>query len=212
MVDDVQRITQIYGINGVYQMSSDGGLLSPGISGSPVWTTDASGQPDVTGIASCENAYGLYAADFSQVTADQLNAWIAQDDTPQFTLIRAQVFSDTSGDTASVSRLYHSALGRLPDESGLQYWVNDLQQGYPLQDLAASFIGSPEFTARFGTDLTNAQYVERIYENVLGREPEAAGAAFWTSGLDSGAANRSLTLAEISESPENKALTAQMFA
>jgi hypothetical protein len=94
---------------------------------------------------------------------------VAQDDTPQFALIRAQTFSDTSGKTASVTRLYHSALDRLPDEGGLQYWVNDLWQGIPLQDVAASFVGSPEFTARFAASLTNAQYVDRIDETCWAR-------------------------------------------
>ena len=208
MVDDVQAIIAH---DNIYYVDPQGDLLSPGISGSPVWTFDPNGQPDVTGIMSSADACRNYAAQFSQVTSDKINAWIRQDDTPQFMLIRGQVFSDTSNDTASIARLYHSALGRLPDEDGLQYWVNDLRQGYPLQDVAASFIGSPEFTARFGDSLTNAQYVDRIYENVLGREPEASGAAFWTGNLDNGSANRSLTLTEISESPENKAITAQLF-
>ena len=78
------------------------------------------------------------------------------------------------------------SMRRLPDLGGLNYWVDDLRQGIPLQAVAASFVGSPEFTARFGDSLSNAQYVDRIYENVLGREPEASGAAFWTGNLDNG--------------------------
>ena len=131
---------------------------------------------------------------------------------PDLEFIKDQYTADTSGRTASVVRLYHAALGRLPDLGGMQFWVNDLNEGYPLTVLANGFQNAVEFIARFGgTNISNADFISHIYEGVLGREPEQGGYQFWSQNLDSGASNRSQTLALISEGPENQAITAQMF-
>ena len=114
-----------------------------------------------------------------------------------------------AGDTAAqVARLYQAGLGRAPDQGGLNYWIAALQNGAPLADLATGFLSSPEFAGRFGTGLGNSAFVSAIYDNVLGRPPEAAGLAFWTAGLDRGGVTRGETLAGISESGENRSRTA----
>ena len=80
MVSDTQTISAIPEIDNVYRVSSEGGLLSPGISGAPLWMTDASGQPVVMGIMSAEDSAGDYAVQFNPAVADQINAWVAADD------------------------------------------------------------------------------------------------------------------------------------
>lgn len=247
MISDVQTVTSFPDIN-TYHMTSEGGLLSPGISGGPIWTYGPSGQAYVYGVMSSSNADGNYASRFTPEEVAQINAWIAADDVvpppvvadnpptptptppvanpvptpitpvntapdPDLAFIEAQYASDATGHTASVVRLYHSALGRVPDIGGMQFWVHDLDQGYPLTVLTDGFQNAPEFIARFGgTDVSNGDFVRHIYEGVLGREPEASGYQFWTDGLNSGVSNCSQTLADISESSENKAITNAIFA
>ncbi|MFC0406608.1 SdrD B-like domain-containing protein [Roseomonas elaeocarpi] len=104
---------------------------------------------------------------------------------------------------AQVTRLYDASLGRDPDQGGLNYWIGQLDSGRPLQDLADTFLTSPEFQARYGNP-SNQDFVQLLYENVLGREPDAGGAAYFNAALAAGA-SRSSVLLTFSESAENKA-------
>lgn len=126
--------------------------------------------------------------------------------------IDGRMVFDASDPAAAVTRLYQAGLGRPPDQGGLNFWIASLQSGTPLADLASSFEASAEFTTRFGTGLSNTDFVTRIYQNVLGRDPDAAGLEFWRGNLDSNAATRGQTLAGISESNENKVVTAPLVA
>ncbi len=108
---------------------------------------------------------------------------------------------DVNGPGAQVTRLYQAALGRAPDQAGLGYWVRSVQAGAPLDALSSSFLGSAEFTARFGT-LDNAGFVTRLYQNVLGRAPDPSGYTYWVNQLSAGE-TRANELTNFSESPEN---------
>lgn len=117
---------------------------------------------------------------------------------------------DPNSAAAQVARLYQAALGRAPDPTGLSYWPEQLQAGVPLDTLAAGFLGSPEFQARFGAP-DNPGFVTQLYQNILGRAPDASGYASWINALDGGA-TRADVLVGFSESTENKAGTAPLLA
>ena len=59
------------------------------------------------------------------------------------------------------------------------------------EQVIAAFIGSPEFQSRFGGNLTNREFVRRLYLNIPFREPDPPGRDCWTGQLDSGATTRS---------------------
>ncbi|MBC7802121.1 MAG: DUF4214 domain-containing protein [Gemmatimonadaceae bacterium] len=118
-----------------------------------------------------------------------------------------EVFDNTDT-AATITRMYQSGLGRVPDQSGVNFWIGRLTAGAPLAALAEGFLTSPEFAGRFGTTLSNGDFVTRIYQNVLGRDPEPDGFNFWKGNLDNNRATRAETLAGISESAENRAATA----
>jgi hypothetical protein len=101
-----------------------------------------------------------------------------------------------------VARLYQAALVRTPDISGLRFWVNRSRNGTQLRSIASSFAGSREFQRRYGS-LTNRQYVQQIYQNVLGRPGDPSGIAFWTKRLDTRKETRGGVLAGFSESAEH---------
>jgi len=71
--------------------------------------------------------------------------------------------------------------------------------------VANDFAASPEFIADYGS-LTAAGFVDQLYENVLGRAADAAGAAYWENVLASGASEGAVML-DFAESPENEADT-----
>ncbi len=117
---------------------------------------------------------------------------------------------DADDVAARVARLYEAALDRLPDQGGLNFWIDAVQGGQPLSALASGFLASPEFQARFGGATgDNGAFVDQLYQNVLGRAGEAGGRKFWVDSLNNGA-SRADVLVGFSESAENKAGTAAL--
>ncbi len=106
---------------------------------------------------------------------------------------------------APMVRLYQAHLQRMPDYSGLVFWVGQLGGGRPLAEISEHFSRSPEFQAKYGS-LTDQEYVELVYDNVLDRAPDAGGRAFWVDWLGAGG-SRGAMMAQFSESPENVAAT-----
>lgn len=90
--------------------------------------------------------------------------------------------------------LYIAYFGRAPDALGLYYWGAqrwyDLNSsffqidGSSLNEISAFFEKSAEAQALFPFDGDNFAFLTSVYQNVLGRDPDAAGIAFWQPLLD----------------------------
>ncbi|MDH3678715.1 MAG: DUF4214 domain-containing protein [Acidimicrobiia bacterium] len=104
-----------------------------------------------------------------------------------------------------ISRLYQAYFLRQPDAAGLSYWVGALQSGIGLAEISDVFAASTEFVTRYGT-LSDAEFVDQIYANVLGRPADAEGRGYWIGQLATGVSRGQVMLA-FSESPEFIALT-----
>jgi hypothetical protein len=100
-------------------------------------------------------------------------------------------------------RLYRAAFDRDPDFGGLGYWITRLEQGASLLGVADGFAHSQEFADLYGSAPTNADIVTRLYHNILHREPDAGGYAYWLGILDNKQAPLHYVLAFFSESEEN---------
>ena len=100
-------------------------------------------------------------------------------------------------------RLYQAAFDRKPDVSGLDYWVNKMFGGTTLEGVASGFMNSAEFAQLYGSSPSAADFVERLYRNVLDRAQDTDGYGYWTSALSSGA-TREQVLIGFSESLENQ--------
>lgn len=129
-------------------------------------------------------------------------------------------FSDTSlafdtgaGEHAgSAYRLYKAAFDRAPDEGGVGYWINRLDNGADLtRDVAQSFINSQEFQQTYGPNISNNAFITLLYNNVLDRDPDQGGLAFWNQQMNGGM-SRANVLANFSESAENISNTADLIA
>ncbi|SMD08914.1 protein of unknown function [Fulvimarina manganoxydans] len=99
-------------------------------------------------------------------------------------------------------RLYQAAFGREPDQTGLEFWIAQRDGGTSTEVLAAAFLRSDEAQALYG-GLSNTGFVDALYTNVLGRDGEAAGTAFWVNALNSGVYDRAFVLDNFSASSEN---------
>jgi hypothetical protein len=108
---------------------------------------------------------------------------------------------DLDGSAGEAYRLYGAAFDRAPDLGGLGFWINALDHGVSLQDVAAAFVSSDEFTTAYGA-INDDQFVTQLYANLLHRAPDAVGLAFWEGVLQRGIA-RGDVLVGFSESAEN---------
>lgn len=115
---------------------------------------------------------------------------------------------DILGNAGQAYRLYQAAFDRTPDDGGLVFWVGSLDSGSAdLNNAAANFVNSAEFTATYGTSasVSNADFVGLLYQNVLDRNAEGEGFNFWNGELNSGRMTREQVLINFSESNENQA-------
>lgn len=105
--------------------------------------------------------------------------------------------------TQAIGRLYQAFYRRLPDTEGFTYWLDARRSGsWGVYRIAEQFARAPEFTRLYG-NLGNAAYVDLVYENVLGRAPDADGKAYWVGQLEAGV-TRGRVMAGFSESGEYK--------
>lgn len=105
-----------------------------------------------------------------------------------------------------VFRLYRATLGRDPDAAGLRSWSGQLfEEEATLSKIVGGFTGSAEFRQTYGA-LSDGQFVELLYNNVLERSSDAAGLASWVDRLVSGSSRSDVVLG-FSESAELKNAT-----
>ena len=145
----------------------------------------------------------------------------------------SEVTLDVEGNPAIAFRLYRAAFAREPDLAGLGYWVDVLiqnqnnpsiapDQNILLLDIASAFVGSAEFKALYGDDVSSGDYVLNLYKNTLGRDPlelnpatgtayDQAGYEYWKSVLDAGATTRQHMFVFFSESKENRDAVADLI-
>jgi hypothetical protein len=85
-----------------------------------------------------------------------------------------------------ITAAYQRYLGRNPEAAGLAYWIDQYDHhGLTDEHLEAGFIGSAEYIANHGG--TGDTWVVGMYRDLLGRDPDAAGLAYWQSKLHQGA-------------------------
>jgi Domain of unknown function (DUF4214) len=182
--------------------------------------------------------YTISVADGSSITvASKIDA----NDVDLFTNVERIRFADgvlifDAGPHALPAyRLYQAAFARVPDEAGLlvqsrlafdplvqekaaagaslteKIFSISQAQYYAAIDVAARFIASAEFASRYGTNVSDGEFVDLLYHNVLGRSPDDAGRAHQIAALEKGL-SRATLLTNFAESPENVALTASNTA
>ncbi len=120
-------------------------------------------------------------------------------ESPEFIANTATVRS-TSSSEGRISRLYFASFFREPDSAGLEFWMNTERRGSSLETIAVEMTKSPEFVATYG-NMTDARFVELVYNNVLTRSPDEGGRSYWLAQLARGV-DRGVMIAGFSASKE----------
>ncbi|MFK7836747.1 MAG: DUF4214 domain-containing protein [Sulfitobacter sp.] len=98
---------------------------------------------------------------------------------------------------AQIIELYIAYLGRAPDAIGLLFWATAFEEGATLEELAVLFADEAEPQAALPDSLSNEAFVEKVYDQVLGRAPDADGAQFWLDQLDKQSVDRDAFILEL---------------
>lgn len=108
--------------------------------------------------------------------------------------------SPTDPVAASVWRLYRAYYLRDADQGGFDFWYQEVLGARSLASVSDAFSQAPEFDDLYG-ELSDDEFVEQIYQNVLQRSPDAAGLAFWRAQMAAGS-SRGQVMLSFSDSPE----------
>jgi hypothetical protein len=87
--------------------------------------------------------------------------------------------------SSQVQQLYVAYLGRAADKAGLDYWMKELNAvpaTLTLENLRANFVNEQPEYANAYAGLSRSDTVIKIYNNLFGRTPDAAGLTYWTTG------------------------------
>ncbi|HWJ97634.1 MAG TPA: DUF4214 domain-containing protein [Acidimicrobiales bacterium] len=173
-------------------------------------TTTTTAAPCVADKAPFPTVQALVTQQFQDFTAKaptsaQNTQWVSgitSCTTTADALIVSLLPTDQTQDDARLVRLYLAYFKRPPDPDGFAYWQRQLDAGRGLINAAKKFAESPEFKRTYGP-LSNADFIELVYQNVLGRGSDPTGKAFWLTRLNNKTKNRGDVMINFSESSEN---------
>ena len=100
------------------------------------------------------------------------------------------VSSLTDADMLAFCELYVAYFNRAPDSAGLLFWGSRLADGMSMEEIAREFYDQPETQALYGSVGGTENFVTSVYSNILGRNPDASGFAYWTGQLENGEVDR----------------------
>jgi Domain of unknown function (DUF4214)/Subtilase family len=141
----------------------------------------------------------------------ELSFWVSQlnGGLPRASLIAAVMdSSEFQFKGKFIAQTYLGILTRDADHGGFRGWLGALLAGVSREQIVQAFLDSGEFQSNFGSNLTNGQFVERMYNNILLRPSDPGGFSFWLGQLDSGQMTRAQVTLSLLNSTEFQALFA----
>ena len=177
-------------------------------------TIDGGAGIDTAYFSGYKSQYSIYTNGYKATVTDSVSGRNGTDtlyNTERASFWDANVALDTSGNAGKAYRIYKAALCRTPDSKGLGDWIRSLDAGDDLESqVAAGFTNSAEFIQKYGARPSDTQFITLLYQNVLGRAPDAPGLKNWQDALNSGS-SREHVLVGFSESTENIQNTASLI-
>lgn len=101
-------------------------------------------------------------------------------------------------DAQHIMELYVAFFNRIPDADGLAYWIGQRSAGQSISQISESFYAagaSAQYSGLtgFSTSMSNVDFINVFYKNVLGRPDgaDSGGLAYWNGKLADGSSTRS---------------------
>ncbi len=96
-------------------------------------------------------------------------------------------------DVQRIEELYVAFFNRVPDADGLAYWIGQMSAGQSINQIAEAFYNAGiqySSLTGFSSGMSNADFVNVVYSNVLGRSEGAdtGGLTYWSGKLANGQA------------------------
>ncbi len=164
------------------------GALSDGAFVTQVYANVLGRSPDSAGLAHWTDMLGAGATRGAVM--------IGFSESSEFVSATDGVVDDVDA-AGPVARLYKAYFRRDGDRDGLRYWIGS---GLSYEAISDAFASSDEFRSTYGS-LSDEQFVELVYTNVLGRSADATGRAYWVDQLGRGTP-RGAAMLGFSESAE----------
>ncbi len=119
--------------------------------------------------------------------------------------VQAKAAALSHNDLSDIEELYVGFFNRVPDADGLAYWIDQKIAGQSIAQIAESFYAAGVQNSSLtglSAGMSNADFVNVIYRNVLGRSQGAdtEGLAYWSGELASGHASHGSLVSSILES------------
>ncbi|MEM6680594.1 MAG: DUF4214 domain-containing protein, partial [Pseudomonadota bacterium] len=178
----------------------------PGSSGSPVWMSEGGRDTAIAVYAVGpfdDSPFGQGAALLDEATYTVVQSWIEGND-----LLTPSLY------VGEVALLYNAALDRdgVFDWEGLNFWIDQIEQGVTMEEAARSFLASDEFRAAYGDALDetapgyldDTALLDQLYSNILGRAADPSGRDYWLGEMAAGL-DRGTLVYFMATSPENRA-------
>ncbi len=110
-------------------------------------------------------------------------------------------------DLQRLCELYVGFFNRIPEAAGIRYWVDELQKGATLTEVADQFYAAGVSFGVYAADMTDAEFITGVYANVLGRTgadtPTAQEVGYWENWLQqSGNSKGSMVLTMLNDTHE----------
>jgi hypothetical protein len=119
--------------------------------------------------------------------------------------VQAKAASAPSADVTRLVELYTAFFNRVPDADGMGFWIDEMKAGKTTNQVAEAFYNAGvnySSLTGFSSTMTNADFINVIYKNVLGRKDgaDAGGLSFWETEITSGRATRGTLVTNILDS------------
>ena len=121
--------------------------------------------------------------------AGEISPWVSALDSGLSRADLIEVFMDSEEfrfEGKFITQTYLGILTRDADYAGFRGWLGALLVGLSREQIVQVFLDSGEFQSRFGSNLTNGQFVERMYNNILLRSSDPGGFNAWVGALNNG--------------------------
>lgn len=122
---------------------------------------------------------------------EQNIVWDQYGDLGVVRLVRGGAKAEQRNAMWRVVEIYIATLGYTPDNEGLRYWVDNIQQGgWTPAQVAQSFFDQPLVEAMYPIDQGYGSFINALYRNIFGRAADEEGYDYWLGELESGNVQR----------------------